>query len=193
MFTLPKLPYAFDALEPHISKETLEYHYGKHHQTYVNNLNNIITAGHDLENKTLEEVIKNSHGWIFNNAAQIWNNTFYWNSLSPNGGGTPSWKLAKMIEAEFESIHKFKEAFSLQAISNFGSGWTWLALTPENKLEIISTDDAKTLVNTPNKPLLVIDVWEHAYYIDYRNARPKYVETFWNLVNWDFVEKNLES
>ena len=193
MFELPALPYALDALEPYISKETLEYHYGKHHQTYVNNLNNIITAGHDLENKTLEEVINNSHVGVFNNAAQIWNHTFYWNSLSPNGGWTPSGRIAKLIEEEFESIYKFKEAFSLQAISNFGSGWTWLALTPENKLEIISTDDAETLVNTPNKPLLVIDIWEHAYYVDYRNARPKYVEAFWNVVNWDFVEKNLES
>jgi superoxide dismutase, Fe-Mn family len=191
MFELPPLPYALDALEPHISRETLEYHYGKHHQSYVNNLNNIITAWHDLENASLEDVIKNSHGWVFNNAAQIWNHTFYWNCLSPNGWWSPSWKLAGLIVDEFESIYKFKEAFNLKAISNFGSGWTWLALTPDNRLEIISTDDAKTLVNTDNKPLLVVDVWEHAYYIDHRNARPKYLDVFWNLVNWDFVEKNL--
>lgn len=192
MFELPKLPYEKNALEPYISQETLEYHYGKHHQTYVNNLNNIITVWHELEGKTLEDIIAHSHGWIFNNAAQIWNHTFYWKCLAPNAWWTPGWKIATLIERDFWSFEDFQESFTKYATSNFGSWWTWLALNKEKHLEIISTDDADTLIHTDKTPLLVIDVWEHAYYIDYRNARPKYIEAFWNLVNWDFVEDNVK-
>jgi len=191
MFKLPKLPYERDALEPHISKETLDYHYGKHHQTYVTNLNNL-TAGAGLDNEDLEKVIADSEGGLFNNAAQVFNHTFYWNSLSPNGGGEPTGDVLAAIEKNFESFDLFKEAFTNAAIGNFGSGWTWLVKTPAGKLEIVSTDDADTVITTDNTPLLVIDVWEHAYYVDYRNARPQYVEAFWNLVNWEFAEANMK-
>lgn len=187
---LPSLPYEKDALEPHISSETLEYHYGKHHQTYVTNINNLI-AWTDLEWKDLEYIISNSKAWVFNNAAQVWNHSFYWNCLSPNGWWNPSWNISDKINESFWDFETFKKEFSAAAIGNFGSGWTWLVETPAWKLEIVSTDDADTVVNTENKALLVIDVWEHAYYIDYRNARPNYVEAFWNLVNWDFVNENL--
>ena len=188
-YTLPALPYAMDALAPHISKETLEYHYGKHHQTYVTNLNNLV-SGTEFEGKPLEEIIKSSTGGIFNNAAQIWNHTFYWNSLSPNGGRKPTGALLVAIEENFGSFDAFKEAFSKTAITTFGSGWGWLVKTAAGKLELVSTSNAATPLTTDSTPLLTCDVWEHAYYIDYRNARPKYVESFWALVNWDFVAKN---
>jgi len=187
---LPALPYALDALAPHISKETLEFHYGKHHQTYVTNLNNLI-GGTEFESASLEDIVKTSSGGIFNNAAQIWNHTFYWNSLSPNGGGEPCNKLADAINAKWGSVAAFKEAFNKSAAGNFGSGWTWLVKKADGTLDIVNTSNAATPLTTTDVPLLTCDVWEHAYYIDYRNARPKYLESFWNLVNWDFAEKNL--
>lgn len=191
MFELPKLPYEMDALEPYISKETLEYHYGKHHQTYVNNLNNLISWT-ELEWKTLEEVIKSSEGWVFNNSAQVWNHTFYWNCMAPNAGWEPKGEVLELINRDFWDFETFKEKFSTSAATNFGSGWTWLVKTPEGKLEIVNTSNASTVITTENTPLMVIDVWEHAYYIDTRNARPKYIENFWALVNWDFVNENLK-
>jgi Fe-Mn family superoxide dismutase len=189
---LPPLPYALNALEPHISRETLEYHHDKHHQTYVTNLNNLL-PGSGFENRTLEEIIKSSSGAIFNNAAQVWNHTFYWHCLSPNGGGEPSGELATQIEKAFGSFTVFQEQFTKTAIATFGSGWAWLVLTPEGKLEIISTSNAGTPLTDNKKALLTCDVWEHAYYIDYRNARAKYVESFWKCVNWAFVASNFSS
>ena len=189
-FTLPPLPYAMDALAPHISQETLEFHYGKHHQTYVTNLNKAV-EGTELESLSLEDVIRKSSGGVFNNAAQVWNHTFYWNSLSPNGGGEPTGALRQAIEAKWGSVDAFKTAFSQSAAGNFGSGWTWLVKKPDGSLDIVNTSNAGTTVNTDDKALLTCDVWEHAYYIDYRNARPKYLENFWNLVNWDFAAANL--
>ncbi|HGN2272389.1 TPA: superoxide dismutase [Fe] [Proteus mirabilis] len=189
-FELPKLPYALDALEPHISKETLEYHYGKHHQTYVTNLNNLV-KGTDLENKSLEELIKTTEGGIFNNAAQVWNHTFYWNCLVPNAGGAPTGKIAEAINKAFGSFEEFKKQFNDAAAKNFGSGWTWLVKKADGSLAIVNTSNAATPVSGEDKPLLTVDVWEHAYYIDYRNARVKYLEEFWALVNWSFVEANL--
>lgn len=189
-FTLPKLPYALDALEPQISKETLEYHYGKHHQAYVNNLNKLI-AGTEDENLSLEELIKKSSGGIFNNAAQVWNHTFYWHCLSPNGGGEPSGELAKAINDAFGSFDAFKEQFSQTAATTFGSGWAWLVQDKNGELKIISTSNAGTPMTEEQQALLTCDVWEHAYYIDYRNARPDYIAAFWELVNWDFVSQNL--
>ena len=186
---LPKLPYALDALEPHISKETLEFHYGKHHQTYVTNLNNLI-QGTELEGKDLVDIIKNSSGGIFNNSAQVWNHTFYWNSLSPQGGGQPTGALADAINENFGSFEKFQEEFTKTAVTTFGSGWAWLVKNSQGKLELISTSNAGTPLTEGSTPLLTCDVWEHAYYIDYRNARPKYLESWWNLVNWDFASKN---
>jgi len=191
MFELPKLTYEMDALEPYISKETLEYHYGKHHQTYVTNLNNLVSWT-DLEWKTLEEVIKSSEGWVFNNSAQVWNHTFYWNCMAPNAGWEPKGEVSELINRDFWDFETFKEKFSTSAATNFGSGWTWLVKTPEGKLEIVNTSNASTVITTENTPLMVIDVWEHAYYIDTRNARPKYIENFWALVNWDFVNENLK-
>ncbi len=191
MFKLPELPYAKNALEPYISEETLEYHYGKHHQTYVTNLNNL-TAWSDFDDSDLIEVIKKSDGGVFNNAAQVYNHTFYWNCLAPNAWGEAKWEIAELINNNFWSFSDFKEAFSTSAVTNFGSGWTWLVKTSEGKLEIVNTSNAGTVITTDNTPLLVIDVWEHAYYIDTRNARPKYVENFWNLVNWDFVNGNIK-
>ncbi len=187
--TLPPLPYAMDALAPHISKETLEFHYGKHHQTYVTNLNNLI-KGTEFENATLEEIVKKSSGGVFNNAAQVWNHTFYWKGLKPNGGGAPSGALAEAIEKKWGSFDVFKDAFSKSAVGNFGSGWTWLVQKADGSLDIVNTGNAATPLTGTDKPLLTCDVWEHAYYIDYRNARAKYVETFWKLVNLDFVAKN---
>ncbi|NOL49717.1 superoxide dismutase [Fe] [Pelistega europaea] len=187
--TLPALPYALDALEPHISKETLEYHYGKHHQTYVTNLNNLI-PGTEFENMPLEEIVKKSSGGVFNNAAQIWNHTFYWNGLSPNGGGEPSGALADAINAKFGSFAAFVEAFNKSAAGNFGSGWTWLVKKPDGSVDIVNTSNAATPLTTADKPLLTCDVWEHAYYIDYRNSRPNYLGGFWKVVNWKFVEAN---
>ena len=187
--TLPALPYAMDALAPTISAETLEFHYGKHHKAYVDNLNNLI-KGTEFENASLEEIVKKSSGGIFNNAAQVWNHTFYWNSMKPNGGGAPTGALADAINAKWGSFDAFKEAFSKCAVTTFGSGWAWLVKTPSGELDLVSTSNAATPLTTDNKALLTCDGWEHAYYIDYRNARPKYVESFWNLVNWDFVAAN---
>lgn len=188
-FELPALPYEKNALEPHISAETLEYHYGKHHQAYVTKLNDL-TNGTDDANKSLEEIVKSSSGGLFNQAAQVWNHTFYWHCLSPNGGGEPSGALGEAISAKFGSFDKFKEEFNTKAAGNFGSGWTWLIKTDDGGVDIINTDDADTPIAHGQTPLLTIDVWEHAYYIDYRNARPKYLEAVWNVINWDFVAQN---
>lgn len=187
--TLPELPYAIDALEPQISKETLEYHYGKHHATYVAKLNPLI-EGTDLADADLDTIIKNSEGGVFNNAAQVWNHTFYWNCLSPNGGGEASGPVADAINTAFGSFEAFKEQFTNSAVNNFGSGWTWLVKNTDGSVSIVNTGNADTPITTDAKPLLTVDVWEHAYYIDYRNARPAYMEAFWNLVNWDFVNEN---
>ncbi|CNK76019.1 superoxide dismutase [Fe] [Yersinia aldovae] len=189
-FELPILPYAQNALEPHISAETLEYHYGKHHNTYVVNLNNLI-KGTEFADKSLEDIVKTSSGGVFNNAAQVWNHTFYWHCLSPNGGGEPSGKVAEAINNTFGSFAEFKAQFTDAAVKNFGAGWTWLVKKADGTLAIVSTSNAATPLTTADKPVLTVDVWEHAYYIDYRNARPKYLENFWALVNWSFVEKNL--
>ncbi len=189
-FELPALPYSQDALEPHISAETLEYHYGKHHKTYVDKLNGLV-EGTELADKSLEDIVKTSEGGVFNNAAQIWNHSFYWNCLSPNGGGAPSGALAEAIDAAFGSFDEFKQAFTDSAINNFGSSWTWLVRKSDGSLAIVNTSNAATpLTDADATPLLTVDLWEHAYYIDYRNARPKYMEAFWALVNWDFVNAN---
>lgn len=188
---LPALPFAQDALEPHISKETLEFHYGKHHNTYVVKLNGLIDGTADAD-KSLEEIIKNSSGGVFNNAAQIWNHTFYWNSLSPSGGGEPSGALADAINSAFGSFEDFKNKFTDSAVNNFGSSWTWLVKNADGSLAIVNTSNAATpLTDEGVTPLLTVDLWEHAYYIDYRNVRPDYMAAFWNLVNWDFVESNM--
>ncbi|MCB1824818.1 MAG: superoxide dismutase [Fe] [Candidatus Competibacteraceae bacterium] len=183
---LPELPYAKNALEPHISAETLEYHYGKHHQTYVTNLNNLI-KGTEYEELPLEAIIQKSSGGLFNNAAQVWNHTFYWNCLKPNGGGEPTGALAEAIDKKFGSLAAFKEEFTKVSVGTFGSGWGWLVKNADGSVELMSTSNAGTPMTSGKTALLTCDVWEHAYYIDYRNARPKYVEAFWNLVNWDFV------
>ena len=188
MFQLPKLPYGECDLEPHISRETIEYHYGKHHQTYVNNLNNLV-QGTDFENAKLEDIIKNSQGGIFNNAAQVWNHTFYWNCLSPNGGGQPKGALAEAINAEFSSFDAFKDTFTKTALTLFGSGWTWLVKTAEGKPAIVQTVNAGCPLTANQKPIFTCDVWEHAYYIDKRNARAAYIDEFWKIINWDFAEK----
>ncbi len=187
--TLPALPYAMDALQPHISKETLEFHYGKHHQTYVTNLNNLI-KGTEFEDSSLEDIVKKSSGGVFNNAAQIWNHTFYWNSLSPKGGGKPAGALAAAIDAKWGSFDAFKDAFTKSAVGNFGSSWTWLVKKADGSLDIVNTSNAATPVTTGDTPLLTCDLWEHAYYIDYRNRRPDYMGAYWSLVNWDFAAKN---
>lgn len=189
-FTLPDLPYSNDALSPHISPETLEFHYGKHHASYVTNLNKLV-EGTDFAGASLEDIIKKADGGIFNNAAQIWNHTFYWNSLSPNGGGEPSGAIADAINKNFGSFADFKTKFSECAAKTFGSGWAWLVKNSDGSLEIVSASNAGNPMTAGKTPLMTCDVWEHAYYIDYRNARPKYVEAFWNLVNWDFANKNL--
>jgi len=186
---LPILPYAMDALQPHISKETLEFHYGKHHQAYVTNLNNLI-KGTEHENSSLEDVVKKSSGGIFNNSAQIWNHTFYWSCLSPNGGGQPKGDIAKAIDKKFGSFDEFKKQFTQTAITTFGSGWAWLVKNSDGSIGLESAPNAGTPMTTGKTALLTCDVWEHAYYIDYRNRRPDYVGAFWNLVNWDFVSKN---
>lgn len=190
-FTLPELPYAKDALAPHISQETLEYHYGKHHQAYVTNLNKLI-AGTEFEAMSLEEIILKAKGGIFNNAAQVWNHTFYWHCMSPNGGGAPKGPLGEAIDKHFGSFAAFKEQLTQTAISTFGSGWAWLVQDQSGDLKIISTSNAGTPMTEGLTPLLTCDVWEHAYYIDYRNARPDYVTAFWSLVHWDFVAQNLK-
>lgn len=187
---LPALPYANNALEPHISAETLEFHHGKHHNTYVTNLNNLI-KGTEFETASLEDIVKNASGGMFNNAAQIWNHTFYFNCLGPNCGGEPTGALADAINAAFGSFAEFKEKFATSGATNFGAGWTWIVKDGDGKLSIVNTSNAGTPLTDGKTPILTIDVWEHAYYIDYRNARPKYIESFWNLVNWDFVAGNL--
>jgi Fe-Mn family superoxide dismutase len=191
-FELPALPYAKDALAPHISAETIEFHYGKHHQTYVTNLNNLV-PGTEFEGLTLEEIIKKSSGGIFNNAAQVWNHTFYWHSLSPNGGGAPTGGLAYAIDRTFGSFEQFKEEFTKTAVTTFGSGWAWLVKKPNGGLELVSTSNAATPLTASLTPILTCDVWEHAYYIDFRNQRPKYLEAFWALVNWEFASANYEA
>jgi len=188
-FELPPLPYPKNALEPFISEETLDYHYGKHHQTYVTNLNNLV-PGSEFEGLTLEEIIRKSSGGIFNNAAQVWNHTFYWNCMKPNGGGQPTGALAEAISQSFGSFEKFKEEFTKCAVTTFGSGWAWLVKNADGSLALVSTSNAGCPLTSGQTPLLTCDVWEHAYYIVYRNARPKYVEDFWNVVNWDFVASN---
>jgi Fe-Mn family superoxide dismutase len=189
-FELPKLPYAKNALEPHISQETLEYHYGKHHQAYVNKLNGLI-PNTEFEKMSLEQIIQKSDGGIFNNAAQIWNHTFYWNCMSPDGGGEPNGKLLEAINKHFDSIDQFKEKFTEAALTQFGSGWAWLVQEHNGELAIVKTLNAGNPMTNDQKPLLTCDVWEHAYYIDTRNDRGKYVSNFWQVVNWEFVEKNL--
>lgn len=189
-FELPALPFAKDALEPHISAETLEFHYGKHHATYVQKLNGLV-EGTDLASKSLEEIIKTSEGPLFNNAAQVWNHTFYWNCLAPNAGGEPTGALAEAITKSFGSFAEFKAAWDDKAVNNFGSSWTWLVKKADGGLEIVNTSNAATpLTDESVTTLLTVDLWEHAYYVDYRNARPSYLSGFWALVNWDFVAKN---
>ena len=189
-FELPPLPWDKTALDPHISAETIDYHYGKHHQAYVTNLNKL-TDGKPEADKSLEDLIKTAEGGVFNNAAQVWNHTFYWNSIKPGGGGTPTGKLADMLERDFGSVESFLQQFAEAAKTQFGSGWAWLVLKGD-KLEVIKTANAETPVKTGETPILTCDVWEHAYYIDYRNARPNYVDAFLkHLINWDFAAKNL--
>ncbi|WPU64262.1 superoxide dismutase [Peredibacter starrii] len=188
--TLPALPYPKEALQPHISKETFEYHYGKHHQAYVNKLNTLI-KGTKFENMQLDEIIKNSEGPIFNNAAQHWNHSFFWNCMGPKAGGYPGGRIGEMITKKWENFDKFKETFSKSAVDNFGSGWTWLVQNSKGDLEIMNTSNADTPMAHGMTALLTLDVWEHAYYIDYRNARPDFVTAFWNVVNWEFANKNL--
>ncbi len=188
---LPELPYAKDALEPHISAETLDYHHDKHHAAYVNNLNNLV-PGTEFEKMALEDIVKNAPaGGVFNNAAQVWNHTFYFNGMGPGCGGEPTGAVAEAIGSTFGSFAEFKEKFSKSAATNFGSGWTWLVKTASGGLEIVNTDDADSALKV-GTPLLTIDVWEHAYYVDKRNARPAYIESWWNLVNWDFVSANFD-
>jgi len=186
---LPELPYAKKALEPNVSSETLEYHHGKHHATYVSNLNNLI-RGTEFEEMSLEDIVMKSSGGVFNNAAQTWNHSFYWKSLKPGGGGEPTGALAEAIKSAFGSFEDFKKTFTQKAVTLFGSGWAWLVKNKDGSVGIEVTSNAGTPITSGQKALLTCDVWEHAYYIDYRNARPKYVEAFWNLVNWDFVLKN---
>ena len=188
--TLPALPYARDALAPHISAETIDFHYGKHHQAYADNLNKQI-AGTEFEALDLDAIIRKSQGGMFNNAAQVWNHTFYWNCLSPNGGSEPKGKLGDAINTAFGSFQAFKDQFTQTALTTFGSGWAWLVQRPDGSLALVSTSNAATPLTGSDTALLTCDVWEHAYYVDYRNARAKYVEAFWNLVNWDFVASQM--
>ena len=188
-FTLPELPYAKNALEPYISQETLEYHYGKHHQAYVNKLNDLV-PGTEFENASLEDIIKNANGGIFNNGAQVWNHTFYWHSMTPNYADPNSGLLAE-IKKHFGSLDAFKEQFTTAALTRFGSGWAWLVKNKSGALEIVSTSNADNPLREDKKPLLTCDVWEHSYYIDTRNDRSKYVSNFWSVVNWQFVAENL--
>ncbi|HEY4556104.1 MAG TPA: Fe-Mn family superoxide dismutase [Lysobacter sp.] len=190
-FELPPLPYDRTALEPHISGETLDYHHGKHHKTYVDNLNKMV-EGTEFASMDLVEVIRKSQGGMFNNAAQVWNHTFFWNCMAPNAGGAPSGALAEGIDKAFGSFDAFKEQFTDVALKTFGSGWAWLVQRPDGALALVSTSNANTPLTSEDTPLLTCDVWEHAYYIDYRNARAKFVEAFWNVVNWKFVASNLK-
>jgi Fe-Mn family superoxide dismutase len=187
------LPYATDALAPHISKETLEFHFGKHHQGYVTKLNAAVEANADLAGKSLEELMDSQKGGVFNLAAQTWNHSFYWNSMKPGGGGDPAGAIADAINDSFGDFGKFKDEFSKRAGGHFGSGWAWLCIDNAGKLSIEDTHDADNPLATGLVPLLTCDVWEHAYYIDFRNARPKYIEAWWNLVNWDFANSNIPS
>ena len=188
-FTLPELPYAANALEPHISAETLLFHHGKHHAAYVGKLNGLI-EGTEFADASLEDIIMKSSGGLFNNAAQVWNHSFYWNCLSPNGGGEPGGALGSAIAEFFGGFDAFRQQFDAAAVGNFGSGWTWLVKNADGSLEIVNTDDAENPMTDGKTPLMTCDVWEHAYYIDYRNARPEYLAAFWNLVNWEFVSAN---
>jgi superoxide dismutase, Fe-Mn family len=190
-FELPPLPYALDALQPYISKETLEYHYGKHHKAYVDKLNELV-PGTEFADKPLEDIIKKSSGAIFNNAGQVWNHTFYWNSLSPKSSREPSGKLADAINKKFGSFDEFKKQFTQTSVGTFGSGWGWLVKNTDGSIELLSTSNAGTPMTQGKTALLTCDVWEHAYYIDYRNLRPKYLENFWEIVNWNFVEENFK-
>ena len=190
MIELPELPYAPDALSPHISAETLAFHYGKHHRAYVNNLNQLI-PGTEYEQMDLESIVRSSSGKIFNNAAQVWNHTFYWNSLAPGAGGEPAGELGRLIAAAFGAFGEFQKQFAACAVGTFGSGWAWLVKKPSGALDIRSTSNAEPAFLNGDVPLVTCDVWEHAYYIDYRNDRAAYVKAFWNLVNWEFAERNL--
>jgi len=187
--TLPVLPYAIDALQPHMSKETLEFHHGKHHQTYVTNLNNLV-KGTEFEQASLVDIVKRSSGPVFNNAAQIWNHTFFWNCLTPTTSGHPSGALAAAIDAKWGSLAAFQEAFTKSALGNFGSGWTWLVKKADGSVDIVNTSNAATPLSGADVPLLTCDVWEHAYYIDHRNRRPDFLAAFWKLTNWTFAEHN---
>ena len=188
---LPALPFALDALAPHMSRETLEFHHGKHHQAYVTNLNNL-SKGTEFASMSLEEIVRKAPaGGVFNNAAQIWNHSFFWNCLSPKGGGEPRGALLEAINKKWGGYAAFKEAFHKSAVGNFGSGWTWLVKKADGTVDIVNTGNAATPLTTADKPLLTVDVWEHAYYIDYRNERPRYIEAFWGLIDWDFVARNL--
>jgi Fe-Mn family superoxide dismutase len=187
---LPELPWSNDALAPHISPETIEYHYGKHHNAYVTKLNAAI-EGTEYAEMSLEDIIKKADGGLFNNAAQVWNHSFYWNCLAPNAGGAPTGAISDAINGKWGTFDKFKEEFSASAAGNFGSGWTWLVKNSAGTLEIVNTDDAGCPLTSGQTAILTIDVWEHAYYVDYRNARPSYINAFWSLVNWDFANKNL--
>ncbi|MDG5799205.1 superoxide dismutase [Marinilabiliaceae bacterium ANBcel2] len=189
-FELPQLPYAADALEPYISKKTIEYHYGKHHQTYINKLNDLL-PGSDFEKCDLDTIVKKGHNGIFNNGAQVWNHTFYFSSLSPNGGGKPKGKIAQLIEDNFGTFEKFQEIFTKAATTLFGSGWVWLVQKDDGSLEVLKASNADNPLRNGHKPLLTIDVWEHAYYLDYQNRRPDYIDGFWKLINWDVVESRL--
>lgn len=189
-FELPALPYSKDALMPHLSPETFDYHYSKHHKAYVDNLNKLV-PGTEFENATLEEIMMKSSGGMFNNAAQVWNHSFFWNCMAPKAGGEPSGKLAELIQRDFGSVQAFKEKFADVCVKQFGSGWGWLVIDSTGKLECVSTGNAGNPMTEGKKPLLTCDVWEHAYYIDYRNRRADFVNAFWSLVNWDFVAKNL--
>jgi len=190
-FTLPELPYNRAALEPYISANTIDFHYGKHHQTYVDNLNKLV-VGSDFENSTLEEIILKAEGGIFNNAAQIWNHSFYWKCLKPNGGGEPTGALADAIKSSFGTFDEFKQKFSTASVTLFGSGWAWLVKDAQGKLQIVQESNAGNPLKKGLKPLLTCDVWEHAYYLDKQNKRPAYVEDFWKIINWDFVSENLK-
>lgn len=187
---LPPLPYARDALAPHISAETLDFHYGKHHQAYVNNLNGLI-AGTEFATASLEEIVRRSSGPLFNNAAQVWNHTFYWESLAPSGG-SPTGRLAEALTATFGSLDEFRAAFNKVAMGTFGSGWAWLVQKPDGRLAIVSTSNAATPITGEDRPLLTCDVWEHAYYVDYRNARQAYLDAFWKVVNWAAVASRMK-
>ncbi len=189
-FQLPELPYAMNALEPFISQKTIEFHYGKHHQAYVTNLNNLV-PGTEFENATLEDIVKKSSGGIFNNGAQVWNHTFYWNCLSPKAGGEPKGTVKDAIEVSFDSFADFKDKFSKAGATLFGSGWAWLVKTPQGKLEIVQESNAGNPLRNGLTPILTCDVWEHAYYLDKQNRRPDYIADFWNLVNWDAVKEKL--